>query len=58
MIGTLRTFDAETRTQIHQRVTRTAETIARSSGASARSNQPGYPVTVNDPALTHACSRH
>ncbi|MEQ8515488.1 MAG: amidohydrolase, partial [Chromatocurvus sp.] len=33
MIGTLRTFDADTRTQIHQRVAHTAETIASSSGA-------------------------
>ena len=53
MIGTLRTFDAETRTQIHERVTRTAETIASSTGASAEVDiSLGYPVTVNDPALT------
>lgn len=53
MVGTLRTFDAETRTQIHERVTRTAETIASSSGATAEVDiRLGYPVTANDPALT------
>lgn len=53
MVGTLRTFDAETRTQIHERVTRTAETIASSSGATAEVDiSLGYPVTANDPALT------
>lgn len=53
MVGTLRTFDAETRTQIHERVTRTAQTIASSSGATAEVDiKLGYPVTVNDPALT------
>lgn len=53
MVGTLRTFDAQTRTQIHQRVTQTAETIASSSGASADVEiSLGYPVTTNDPALT------
>ncbi len=53
MIGTLRTFDADTRTQIHERVTHTAETIASSSGARADVNiRLGYPVTANDPELT------
>ncbi|MEE4359912.1 MAG: amidohydrolase [Pseudomonadales bacterium] len=52
MIGTLRTFDAQTRTQIHERVTRTAEQIAASAGATAEVEiDIGYPVTANDPAL-------
>lgn len=55
MIGTLRTFDADTRTQIHERVTRTAEQIAASAGATAEVEiSLGYPVTANDPGLTRA----
>ncbi len=55
MIGTLRTFDADTRTQIHERVTRTAQQIAASAGATAEVTiNLGYPVTANDPALTRA----
>lgn len=55
MIGTLRTFDADTRTQIHERVTRTAEQIAASAGATAEVDiRLGYPVTANDPELTRA----
>lgn len=55
MIGTLRTFDADTRTQIHERVTRTAQQIAASAGATAEVDiSLGYPVTANDPALTRA----
>jgi len=53
MIGTIRTFDAATREEIHQRVRRTAEQIAASAGATAEvSIDFGYPVTANDPALT------
>ncbi|MDP2380200.1 MAG: amidohydrolase, partial [Pseudohongiella sp.] len=53
MIGTLRTFDAETRRQIHERVTRTATQIAASAGATVDVDiNLGYPVTFNDPALT------
>ena len=53
MIGTLRTFDAETRRQIHERVERTATQIAASAGATVDVNiSLGYPVTFNDPALT------
>jgi amidohydrolase len=53
MIGTLRTFDAAVRTQIHEKVKRTAETIAASAGATAEVTiTPGYPVTVNDAGLT------
>lgn len=57
MIGTLRTFDAETRQQIHERVERTAQQIAASAGASVDVNiNLGYPVTHNDPALTRRMS--
>ena len=57
MIGTLRTFDAETRTQIHERVTRTATQIAASAGATAEVEiSLGYGVTSNDPALTRSMS--
>ena len=53
MTGTLRTFDAQTRTLIHGRVTQTAEMIASSSGAAAEVDiSLGYPVTANDPELT------
>ncbi|TVS14670.1 MAG: amidohydrolase [Gammaproteobacteria bacterium] len=53
MTGTLRTFDPDTRTQIHERVTRTAENIAASAGATAEVEIfHGYPVTYNDPDLT------
>lgn len=57
MIGTLRTFDADTREQIHQRVERTATQIAASAGASVDvSISLGYPVTYNDPQLTRDMS--
>lgn len=50
--GTIRTFDAATRSDIHQRVATTAEQIAASAGASAEvSVDLGYPVTRNDKAL-------
>ena len=53
MLGTIRTFDPAMRNDIHQRVRRTAESIAQSAGATAQvvidSNTA---VTYNDPALT------
>ncbi len=53
MTGTLRTFDADTREEIHRRVKRTAEDIASSAGARAEVEiELGYPVTCNDPELT------
>ncbi|MCC5873169.1 MAG: amidohydrolase [Gammaproteobacteria bacterium] len=53
MTGTLRTFDPDTQRQIHDRVTRTAQSIAASAGASADVEIfLGYPVTYNDPELT------
>ena len=53
MIGTIRTFDAAVRRDIHERVRRTAESIAQSAGATALvAVDTGAPVTYNDPALT------
>jgi len=53
MIGTLRTFDADTRVDIHERLTRTAQSIAESAGATAEVKiNLGYPVTRNDNDLT------
>jgi amidohydrolase len=53
MVGTIRTFDAAVRRDIHQRLRRTAESIAQSSGATALVTvDTGPPVTYNDPALT------
>ncbi len=53
MLGTIRTFDSGVREEIHRRVRITAESIARSAGASALVDiTKGTPVTTNDPALT------
>jgi amidohydrolase len=53
MAGTIRTFDEGVRAQLHERLTRTAESIAAASGASASVRiQKMAPVTYNDPALT------
>jgi len=53
MIGTIRTFDPAVQRDIHERVRRTAESIAQSAGATAQVTiEPGVPVTYNDPALT------
>lgn len=52
MIGTVRTLDPQMRTEIHQRLKRTAEMIAQSAGATADVKvELGYPVTVNTTAL-------
>jgi amidohydrolase len=52
MIGTIRTFDADTRLDIHKRIERTAQNIAAGAGASAEVEiDLGYPVTRNDPDL-------
>jgi amidohydrolase len=53
MVGTIRTLDPEMRTDVHDRVRRTAEHIAASQGATVDVNiNLGYPVTFNDPDLT------
>lgn len=52
MLGTIRTFDAEMRETIHERIERTARSIAEAAGATIELEiDPGYPVTVNDPDL-------
>lgn len=52
--GTIRTFDPAIRLQVQERVKRTAEQVAASSGARAvfAIRSSGNPVTFNDPALT------
>jgi amidohydrolase len=53
MMGTIRSLDEAMRSDIHQRIKRTAESIATSGGAKADVTiETGYPVTYNDPALT------
>ncbi|MEO6445165.1 MAG: amidohydrolase [Gemmatimonadaceae bacterium] len=53
MLGTIRTFDEAMRADIHARITRTAEDIAHSAGATAVVKiSKGGLVTANDPALT------
>lgn len=52
MAGTIRVFDDNQQSRIHERVKRTAEQIAASAGATATvSIERGNPVTFNDPAL-------
>lgn len=51
--GTVRTFDEDMRGSIHERIKRTAESIAAAAGATATVNIYRYTgVTVNDVALT------
>jgi amidohydrolase len=53
LVGTVRTFDAAMRKDIHARIERTAGSIAEAGGATAEVRiDPGYPVTVNHPGLT------
>ena len=53
LVGTIRTFDETIRKDVHDRITRTAQRIAESAGATATVSFGRYtPVTVNDPALT------
>ena len=52
MIGTIRTFDADMRQEIHTRVKRTVEDIAHSAGATARVQVSiGGLITQNDASL-------
>jgi amidohydrolase len=56
--GTIRTFDPAMQDDIHARVTRTAQQIAASAGATAEVQiERGNPVTWNDPALTERMTR-
>ncbi|MGH9465207.1 MAG: amidohydrolase [Thermoanaerobaculia bacterium] len=51
--GTIRTLDADMRSDFHERIRRTAEQVATASGARAVVDiVAGYPATYNDPALT------
>ena len=53
MIGTIRSLEATMRDAIHERIRRTAESIAASAGATADVEiETGYPITYNDPKLT------
>jgi amidohydrolase len=53
LVGTIRTFDAAMRDDVHARVRRIAEGVAAAHGATVKVEiERGYPVTVNDPALT------
>jgi amidohydrolase len=53
LIGTIRSFDEATRDSLHSRLRRIAEGIAGAAGARAIvTTTRGYPVTINDPALT------
>jgi amidohydrolase len=51
--GTIRTFNEAMRANIHERIKRTATSIAASAGATAEARIfPYVPVTSNDPVLT------
>jgi amidohydrolase len=53
MIGTIRTLDTAMQRQVHERIRRTAQSIAESAGATADVHiNIGYPVTYNNPELT------
>ena len=53
MTGTVRTFDAAMRKDVHLRIHRTAELVAQASGATAAVTVSiGSDVVYNDPALT------
>ena len=53
MLGTVRTFDQDMRTDIADRIKRTVTTTAEAAGTSASIEYDfGYPITVNHPALT------
>jgi len=53
MTGTIRTFDADMRREIHQRIHTIANGIAGANGATAKVTvEEGTAVTINDPALT------
>jgi amidohydrolase len=55
--GTIRSFDPKMQDEIHLRIRRTAELIAKSAGATAEITiERGNPVTYNDPALTERMS--
>ena len=55
LVGTIRTFDAGMREKIFADLRNVSEHVAAAHGATVEANVPdseGYPVTINDPALT------
>ncbi|MEM7157977.1 MAG: amidohydrolase [Myxococcota bacterium] len=55
LVGTIRTFDADVRDQIHRQIEQTATHLAAAAGAEATVTiERGYPVVINDPALLDA----
>jgi amidohydrolase len=53
LVGTIRTFDDGMQADIHAKLTRIAEKTAEAAGTTAQVTiRKGYPVTVNNPALT------
>ena len=55
LVGTIRTFDEGMRQSVFAELQGVAEHVAAAHGATAEAEVPdkkGYPVTVNDPALT------
>jgi len=53
MIGTIRNFDMDIREQVFKKIETTATQIALASGAQSDVKiNKGYPVTINNPALT------
>jgi metal-dependent amidase/aminoacylase/carboxypeptidase family protein len=53
MLGTFRYLDPDMRKDVHERVKRTAESIAASAGATAEATlEERVALTFNDPALT------
>jgi len=53
LVGTIRTLDTTMQRAVHEKIRRTATSIAESAGARAEVHIViGYPVTYNDPALT------
>jgi amidohydrolase len=53
--GTIRTFDPAMRDAIHEKLVRTATSVAESMGATAEVEiDPGVPVTFNDPGLAES----
>jgi hippurate hydrolase len=53
LAGTIRSMSEATRSAVHARIREVAAGIASAHGASAEvAIEPGYPVTLNDPAIT------
>jgi amidohydrolase len=54
LVGTIRTFNAAMRDEIHMRIRRTAENIAAAAGGTATVRiRKQYPATINDSNLTY-----